>query len=264
VAGSTFAPLASGVWADTSSVDGEGLLATADQGAAAYFYNSSSDNATVSILSDLGESMGAGLLEVASEAGGACDIDNGGNLECSGTVTNVVRALSTGQQVQTYSMQAAENWYEDAGTAQLEQGVAHVDLEPVFNSTVNTGVEYHVFLTPDGDCKGLYVSHKSSGGFDVRELGGGKSSIPFDYRIMAKRVGYEDLRLKDVTEKSRKMAQRLARMHRPETTAPQFRPAPRLENMPGGSIRRVPHIQQSAPKSQPISGSATAKTAGNK
>jgi hypothetical protein len=27
--------------------------------------------------------------------------------------------------------------------------------------TVNTGLDYHVFLTPNGDCKGLYVSQKS-------------------------------------------------------------------------------------------------------
>jgi len=85
------------------------------------------------------------------------------------------------RQVETYALQSAENWFEDAGSGQLSNDAAHVDLEPVFGQTVNTGVEYHVFLTPDGDCKGLYLSAKSSGGFDVRELGGGKSNIAFDY-----------------------------------------------------------------------------------
>jgi hypothetical protein len=33
----------------------------------------------------------------------------------------------------------------------------------------------------------------------VRELGGGASSIAFEYRIMAKRAGYENVRLKNVT-----------------------------------------------------------------
>jgi hypothetical protein len=103
-------------------------------------------------------------------------------------------------------MQEAENWLEDAGSGQLVNGVAHVSLEPVFRQTVNTGVEYHVFLTPDGDCKGLYVSAKSSGGFDVHELGGGRSSIAFEYRIMAKRTGYESARLVDVTDHVKAMA----------------------------------------------------------
>jgi hypothetical protein len=71
---------------------------------------------------------------------------------------------------------------------------------------VNTGVEYHVFLTPDGDCKGLYVSAKTASGFEVRELGRGNSNIAFEYRIMAKRVGYENVRLKNVTERFNKQA----------------------------------------------------------
>jgi hypothetical protein len=34
----------------------------------------------------------------------------------------------------------------------------------------------------------------------VRELGGGKSSIGFDYRIMAKRKGYENIRLEEKSD----------------------------------------------------------------
>jgi hypothetical protein len=73
---------------------------------------------------------------------------------------------------------------------------------------VNLGVEYHVFLTPNGDCKGLYVSQKSATSFEVHELGGGNSSVAFDYRIMAKRSGYENARLADVTEQYEKIAEK--------------------------------------------------------
>jgi hypothetical protein len=104
-----------------------------------------------------------------------------------------------------YGMQSAENWFEDAGSGKLINGSAIVALDPAFASTVNTGVEYHVFLTPNGDCKGLYVSQKSATSFEVHELGGGSSNIAFDYRIMAKRVGYENVRLADVTERYQKM-----------------------------------------------------------
>jgi len=44
-----------------------------------------------------------------------------------------------------------------------------------------------VFLTPEGDCRGLYVRRKSAASFEVRELVGGKSSIAFSYRIVGRR-----------------------------------------------------------------------------
>jgi len=93
-----------------------------------------------------------------------------------------------------------KNWSEDAGSGQLSDGVAVIQLEPVFAQTVNTGVGYHVFLTPNGDCKGLYVTNKTADSFEVRELGGGKANVSFDYRIMARRKGYEDIRLADKTK----------------------------------------------------------------
>ena len=90
-----------------------------------------------------------------------------------------------------------------------------VNIEAVFGETVNTGVEYRVFLTPNGDCKGLYVAQKSPTSFVVRELGGGHSSIAFDYRIMAKRVGYEKVRLTDLTEQLNKQEAQSPKMRRP-------------------------------------------------
>jgi len=53
-------------------------------------------------------------------------------------------------------------------------------------------------LTPLGDCNGLYVADKTATGFEVRESGGGASSVGFDYRIVAKRTGYEDVRMEKV------------------------------------------------------------------
>jgi hypothetical protein len=35
-------------------------------------------------------------------------------------------------------MQSAENWFEDAGSAQLVNGAAKVNLEPVFATTRST------------------------------------------------------------------------------------------------------------------------------
>jgi len=35
-----------------------------------------------------------------------------------------------------------------AGSGELSNGSAHIELDPTFAQTVNAGVEYHVFLTP--------------------------------------------------------------------------------------------------------------------
>jgi hypothetical protein len=90
-----------------------------------------------------------------------------------------------------------------------------VDLEQVFGQTVNTDMDYHVFLTPRGDCKGLYIAQESPTSFEVRELGGGTSSIAVDYRIMAKRKGYENARLADKTKQFSGQAIQFKRMRHP-------------------------------------------------
>ena len=44
------------------------------------------------------------------------------------------------------------------------------------------------------------MAQKSPTSFVVRELGGGAANIAFDYRIMAKRKGFEQIRLADKTK----------------------------------------------------------------
>jgi hypothetical protein len=95
-------------------------------------------------------------------------------------------------------MQSPEVWFEDFGSGQLREGVAEVTLEATFALAANTEPGYHVFLTPNGDCEGLYVAQKTATGFQVRELRGGKSSISFDYRIVAKLRGYESVRMDEI------------------------------------------------------------------
>jgi len=244
---------AAGVWADSSNVDASALLATADTGSAGLFENNTPGILTVGIYNN-----GTGVALNAGGLGGTCTISSNGDLSCTGTVGNVVPADEGARQVETYSVQSAENWYEDAGTGQIAQGAGHVDLEPVFSTTVNTSMEYHVFLTPKGDCKGLYVTNETPDGFDVHELGGGTSSIAFDYRIMAKRAGYEDLRLKDVTDAVRSQAEQRARTRPQGAGAPPFQPTERMEQLPGGPVRRMPQMRSPAPTMKPVSKPAAA------
>ena len=192
-----------GVWADTN-YDGDdnalyrpALMATADANIAGVLVNNS-NIVPVLFVYNAGSGGGStGTVIRAQGRGGSCSFTGNGDTSCSGTLKSTVKATTAEGpgRVETYAVQSTENWFEDAGSAQLVNGAAQVSLEPIFGQTVNTGIEYHVFLTPNGDCKGLYVTNKTASGFEVHELGGGRSSIPFEYRLMAKRLGHEKERL---------------------------------------------------------------------
>jgi hypothetical protein len=106
------------------------------------------------------------------------------------TVVNGTKSAAVpfpdGSQRVLYCMESPKLWFEDFGTARLSRGRAVVDLDADFGKVVKRG-DYRVFLTPEGDCRGLYVRRKSAAGFEVRELMGGKSSIAFSYRIVGRR-----------------------------------------------------------------------------
>jgi hypothetical protein len=80
---------------------------------------------------------------------------------------------------------------EDWGVAELKDGVAFVTFSEEFAALISDTKEYAVFLTPEGECNGLYVSRKELHGFEVRELGGGKSNIRFSWQVKAVRIGDE-------------------------------------------------------------------------
>jgi hypothetical protein len=92
---------------------------------------------------------------------------------------------STGAKLQTYAAQQSMKSIEDFGEAQLVNGQGFVPLEHTFASAIARDRAYLVFITPEGDSKGLYVTGKSPAGFTVRESQNGRSSIAFQYRIVA-------------------------------------------------------------------------------
>jgi hypothetical protein len=90
-----------------------------------------------------------------------------------------------GSQRLLYCMESPELWFEDFGSAKLRRGRATVKLNDFVNAIVTR--DYRVFLSPEGDCSGLYVARKGAATFEVRELGGGKSSVAFSYRVVGRR-----------------------------------------------------------------------------
>ncbi len=190
-----------GVWGDTGTDGGVGLAGTADNGVGVEGVNDSTNIATAD-FENLETSSGTApvLLAHATNIGGSCLIDVSGNLSCTGSKSAIVPVDGGSRKVALYAVESPENWFEDFGSGQLSHGSAVISLEPTFSQTVNSAIEYHVFLTPTGDCKGLYVSNKTADSFEVHEVAGGTSSIGFDYRIMVRRKGYENVRLADRTE----------------------------------------------------------------
>src|SRR6202142_1224045 len=146
--------LDSGIWADGANGQEAALIATADDLSAGIFFNDSSASSTIVVLNNFsGGPLGnvAGGIGTALRAGGPggiCGINQTGNLSCTGQVKTLVSTKDGARQLETYSVQSSENWVEDYGSGQLQNGSASIQIEPAFAQTVNTGVEFHVFLTP--------------------------------------------------------------------------------------------------------------------
>jgi len=101
-----------------------------------------------------------------------------------------------GPQVEAFSPESTRATIEDTGTTRLESGQGSVRFDSAFASTIDAARGYQVFLTPNGETRGwLYVSAKYEGGFIVREAEHGRSSIYFDYRVVAHPYGASDAEL---------------------------------------------------------------------
>jgi len=130
--------------------------------------------------------------------GGTYGVYYSGGLAGSGPKSCVVKT-SQGPTL-LYCQESPENLFEDFGNGQLNQGQAHIELDPLFLETVtiDQANPLKVFIQVEGECNGVYVV-KGTTGFDVIELDKGTGDTPFSYRVVAKRKGFEDRRL-DYTE----------------------------------------------------------------
>jgi hypothetical protein len=130
-------------------------------------------------------------------------LDDGGNVTITGTIKTsgschlgcAVTPRLPGNHVVSYSPRESLPTMEDFGEGQLVGGRAFVSLDPAFANVIDSRANYLVFITPEGDNRGLYVTQKSARGFAVRESQGGRSSLAFSYRIVAKPFDSHEARL---------------------------------------------------------------------
>jgi hypothetical protein len=121
-----------------------------------------------------------------------------GDLMVTGMKSSAYKTQRHGRR-RLYAVEATECWFEDFGRARLNKGTARVDLDDVFNDTVNSRRDYVVSVTPlDAKSTGLAVIDQDENGFTVQELNGGTGNYPFTYRVSAKVKGEEARRLQQV------------------------------------------------------------------
>lgn len=120
---------------------------------------------------------------------------NGNHVIANGTKTASV-GTSKGNQL-LYVTELPEVWFEDVGGGQLINGSTHIQLDPLFIETIFVDQTHpmRIFLQEEGESNGLIVIKDADNkGFTVKEKNGGNSNIAFSYRIMAKRLHFQDHR----------------------------------------------------------------------
>lgn len=117
-----------------------------------------------------------------------------GNFTCSGTKAATVRTVDGPKEV--YSQESPELWFEDFGSATVNNGIATVTLAADYMQTVTIDNDHQmkVFITPNDDMGNWYIS-KNGNTFTVHAANAADGA-KFDFRVVAKRKGFEDLRLK--------------------------------------------------------------------
>jgi len=123
-----------------------------------------------------------GVREAAGPAGLRKIIGNG-------TVNTIVKDLQ-GEYVSLSCPEAPENFFQDYGTGVLQQGMAHITLDPVFakNIAVDDQHPLRIFIQLRDDCNGVFVFNENADGFDVKELLGGNSNARFFWTVTANRA----------------------------------------------------------------------------
>lgn len=118
---------------------------------------------------------------------------NGNHVIANGTKSASV-PTSKGNQL-LYVTESPEVWFEDLGGGKLVNGVATIQLDELFLETVVIDEEHpmRVFIQMEGESEEVFVT-KGTTSFTVKERNNGHSNAEFSYRVMAKRVHFQDHR----------------------------------------------------------------------
>jgi len=110
----------------------------------------------------------------------------------TGAVSTLVQSPDAATHVM-FAPEAPEVLFEDYGTGELVAGRAHIEFDPIYaaNVTISRDHPVRVFIQVEGDCNGVFVTNKTSTGFDVVELARGTSNTAFSWHAVANRADEE-------------------------------------------------------------------------
>lgn len=119
-----------------------------------------------------------------------------GDLVVGGAKNAVVPTSQGMAAINAY--ETAEYYFGDIGKSKTdENGQVLIQIDPFFLETINTSVPYHVFVSPYSNAT-VWVEQMDKNSFLVKSS---KPNIEFSWEIKAKRLGYEDDRLKIIQKK---------------------------------------------------------------
>lgn len=124
-----------------------------------------------------------------------------GNLEVLGTKSRVAKTENFSDRL-LYCYETPTPMFGDLGCGTTnDRGIAIVDIDPVFSETINSGIEYQVFLQKEGDGD-IWVAEKEESYFTVR----GTPNLKFSWEVKCIQKSFEHLRLdeKEVQEAAQK------------------------------------------------------------
>jgi hypothetical protein len=186
-----------------------------------------------------------GPVRIFTTGGAPGDLTVDGSLFVFGPTKSSVVPHPDGSQRVMHTVEAPESWFEDIGRAQLRAGMAQVDIDPDFAAVTELGDDYHVFLTAEGPSNSLYVTNRTSTGFEVREQAEGASDISFSYRIMTRRANARLGRLEPIELPSEAGLRAPEPAEEPTAPSPAFPEepegaAPAAEPLPEGAVSEPP------------------------
>lgn len=154
----------------------------------------------------IGEKKEFFVSDLDSSFNGNVDI-SGGNLSvskdfsCAGTKKRIVDTENYDIRSQ-YCYETATPMFGDIGMAQTDEtGECYISIDDIFAETVNTGIEYQVFLQKEGQGD-LWVEEKTPTYFTVK----GTENLKFSWEIKAIQRDYEFERLEEYQDENKEVA----------------------------------------------------------
>jgi hypothetical protein len=201
VQGVSKASLASGVYGENDG-GGYGVAGRTTTNGIALFGDGGSNGGTALVVSGGNSADVIDAISCNNGCFNAMRLDPAGDLIISGLLFTS-GPCSSGcihRRVQSYAPHESVPSMEDFGEARMVEGRAFVALDAAFANVMDLSAPYLVFLTPEGDTRGLFVAERTRSGFVVKEIADGRSTLNFAYRIVAKPFGVNAQRLPMVSD----------------------------------------------------------------